>query len=362
MHEFNDVQRVTNEMDNAIILMQALRHINGVSESHFSRRTPVTREQALTIVYRAYLPGVDGDDEEEVFIDHAQISDWARNATGAVKRKGLLDGVFHGNHLRPHQPITRGEVCHLIYNIMREAPAEYDVTIGTMTGGTVTASETRARAGETITLTVTPAAGMRLVPGSLKYNDTTVTGGTFPTFTFTMPGANVTVTAEFESIGHAVTIASGITGGTVTADKTRADAGETVTVTVAPATGMRLVPGSLRYNDTAITGTAPYTFTMPDASVVITAEFEPVNALESIAITTPPTDVTYTVGDNLDLAGLVVTATFADGATRNVTDYVTTSPADNAALTTAGTMTVTVTYTNLGITRTATFEVTVTAA
>ena len=359
MHTFTDVQRVPNEMDNAIILMQALRHINGVSETLFSRRSSITREQAIAIAYRAYIPGVEGNGAENEFPDQAQISSWARTAVGAVQSRGLLHNVFEGAALHPSRAITRSETAQLIYNIISE---EHNVTIGTITGGTVTANATRVRAGETVTLTVTPASGMRLREGSLRFNGTPVTGGTFPAFTFTMPNRNVTITAEFEASGYPVTTAT-MTGGTVTPNVTHARAGETVTLTVNPATGMRLVPGSLRFNDTVITtGTAPtFTFTMPAAAAVIHAQFEPINALASIAVTTPPDTVTFTEGATLNLAGMVVTATYADGATRNVTAYVTTDPAAGVTLTTPGTVTVTIIYTEHGITRTTTQAITVTA-
>jgi len=360
MHRFTDVQRITDEADNAIILMQALRHINGVSDTLFSRRSPITREQALTIAYRAYIPGVDGHGAEDVFTDQAQISSWARNAVGALQSKGLLSGVFEGTALHPHRAISRSETAQLIYNIISEERA---VTIAPMTGGTVTANATHFRAGATVTLTVTPNSGMRLREGSLRFDNTPVTGGTFPTYTFMMPNHNVTITAEFEPIGHSITVDSAITGGTITPNVTQAQPGATVTLTVTPNSGMRLVAGSLRANDTVITtGTAPtFTFTMPSGNVVIHAQFEPINALESIAVTTPPDTVTFTEGATLNLTGIVVTATYADGTTRNVTNYITTSPAAGAALTTTGAITVTITHTEHGVTRTTTQTITVTA-
>ena len=281
-HRFTDVQRITDEIDSAIILMHALRHINGVSETYFSRRAPLTREQALTIVYRAYIRGVAGENMHREYTDYAHISEWAANAVGATRRMGLLNGVFSGNALQPQREITRGEVCQIIYNIMREnIPTQHTITIQAgITNGTVTSNRTTAVAGERVTLTVTPAAGYRLIPGRLRYNDTAIdVYGT--TGTFEMPDENVIITAEFEPIPaptqHTITIQAGITNGTVTSDRATAPAGETVTLTVTPAAGYRLLPGSLRHNGTAIdvTGTTG-TFTMPDANVTITAEFEPI--------------------------------------------------------------------------------------
>nr|WP_296063459.1 bacterial Ig-like domain-containing protein [uncultured Mediterraneibacter sp.] len=74
-------------------------------------------------------------------------------------------------------------------------------------------------------------------------------------------------------------------------------------------------------------------------------------AVESIAVTTQPTKVTYEREENLDTAGLVVTAYDNNNGSQVVTDY-TVSELDS---TTAGTKVITVTYKNL----TTTFEVTV---
>lgn len=52
----------------------------------------------------------------------------------------------------------------------------------------------------------------------------------------------------------------------------------------------------------------------------------------SIAWTTPPTKVTYSVGDALDLTGAVITATMSDETTEVVTSSCTFSPASGATL------------------------------
>lgn len=82
-----------------------------------------------------------------------------------------------------------------------------------------------------------------------------------------------------------------------------------------------------------------------------------VKALASIAITTPPTDVNYVVGETFAPAGMVVTATYTDASTAAVTNY-TTAPTAALALTDEA---ITVTYVEGGITKTATQAITVTA-
>ena len=80
--------------------------------------------------------------------------------------------------------------------------------------------------------------------------------------------------------------------------------------------------------------------------------------LSSIAITTKPTKTSYTKGEALTLAGMVVTASFSSGRTEAVTSY-TSSPASGTALSTLGTTTVTISYTENGTTKTASFTVSV---
>jgi hypothetical protein len=274
MHKFNDVMRVPTESDNAIILMHALGHVNGVSESEFQKTTHVTREQAAAIAYRAYLPGNDSKKAEEAYTDHASISSWAKNAVGVLRRDGLLDNVFTGPTFQPQRAITRSEVCQLIYNIMK---VKYDVKIADMTNGTVETDKAKASPGETVTLTVKPAEGFRIVHNSLKVNGNTIAGTTF-----TMPLRDVTVTAEFEAIRDLV----------------------------------------------------------------------------SIAITTLPTKLTYTYGQPLDLSGMVVTATYAAGPTAVVTALTTSTPANGSPLLLApGLHKVTIYYTEGLVTRDAEFNI-----
>jgi formylglycine-generating enzyme required for sulfatase activity len=81
-------------------------------------------------------------------------------------------------------------------------------------GNAVTANRAAAMAGETVTLTVTPASGYRLQAGTLKFNGTDITTITGNSATFTMPDVNVTIAAEFEAIPTYTTMVS-VPGGTV---------------------------------------------------------------------------------------------------------------------------------------------------
>ena len=75
--------------------------------------------------------------------------------------------------------------------------------------------------------------------------------------------------------------------------------------------------------------------------------------LEAISIT--PSKTTYSVGESVAPSDIVVVATYSDGSTKTVSDY-TTSP---TTFSEAGTITVTVSYSENGVTKTASYEVTV---
>lgn len=87
-----------------------------------------------------------------------------------------------------------------------------------------------------------------------------------------------------------------------------------------------------------------------DQSVTVT------NYIDSIAVTTPPTKLTYRSGDSVDMTGCVVTGTRSSGATETVTGW-TFSPAVTDEL---GTQLVTISYvSDSGQTLTTTQEITV---
>ena len=77
--------------------------------------------------------------------------------------------------------------------------------------------------------------------------------------------------------------------------------------------------------------------------------------LSAIAVTTKPNKLTYEYGDTLATAGMVVTASYSDSQTKAVTSY-SCSP---TTFSTVGNQVVTVSYTENGVTQTATFNVTV---
>lgn len=163
----------------------------------------------------------------------------------------------------------------VITNHVSSAPATYTVTCNTAENGTVSVNPTEFEAGATVTLAVHPAESYEL--DTLTVTDTNGADVTVTGTTFTMPEANVTVTATFKAavVTYTVTCETA-ENGTVTADKASATKGETITLTAAPNEGFELdTLTAVDANGTPVTVTGT-SFTMPEANVTVTATFKKV--------------------------------------------------------------------------------------
>jgi len=169
------------------------------------------------------------------------------------------DGDYALNGADANGYITKSFTITIVY---------YDVCLTQdVTGGTVGADKARAEEGETVTLTNTPATGYEFVSYTVTCGETAVevSGDN----TFTMPAGSVSVTAEFRKIDYTITVTEP-ENGTVTAPAT-ANYGDTVTVTVTPATGFETDKITVMCGTTSITVGEGNTFTMPAGNVTVTA-------------------------------------------------------------------------------------------
>lgn len=138
-------------------------------------------------------------------------------------------------------------------------------------GDTFTAEE-----GDTVTFTVTPAAGYER--GTVAVTGITNLGhdpNDASKFSFTMPAWNVTITVNFKAeVQYNITVDDDIANGRVTASADRAAAGTTVKLTAEPDTGYVLD----KYIVTMDSGVHVYftgdTFIMPSDNVTVTATFK----------------------------------------------------------------------------------------
>ena len=216
--------------------------------------------------------------------------------------------------------ITKPEACitvHVTFTKDEPEVQSHKINIGEMKNGAVTATvndeavET-AEENADVKLTVTPEnEGYRLKAGTLAVsyqvpgeNATdepkteqvvlTPVEGKEGVYTFKMPAADVTVTAEFEQT-YKVEVAATLENGSVEPDKKIAAAGETVKLTVTPAAGYELESIHVTYgNEQEVTVNKDNTFVMPAGDVNVSARFKEAKTEE----TKPLHNVTVTVKDN----------------------------------------------------------------
>ena len=180
----------------------------------------------------------------------------------------------------------------------------YSVTINPSDNGTVTADKTAdLKAGETVTLTVTPADNMYtlaqleengLVIKAGENTDVTYKAGEKPnTYTFEMPAADVTVTAWFKIVKYGIEVTP-TDGGTITFtdNETRFAAGTEVTATIMPNGTLYELTKVMYYegNDgkditqDVLNNGYQYTFPMPANHVKFEATFTAVGGKETQAL------------------------------------------------------------------------------
>lgn len=211
-----------------------------------------------------------------------------------------------------------------------EEVKKYNVTVaGTVENGTVGVEPKTAAAKDVVTVTVTPNTNFKYTDGSLKatytdggtkkeINDFKAVDGKENTYTFEMPAADVTVSAEFEEIAtetYTVTVTKGGDGKvTVNGQETEKLEGlksnDTVTLKINPIdtdtlltqlAGVTVTSGKVDVSTTKVNENT-YTFKMPDGDVNVSVQFTTVEY--SIVTTADPAEggtITVTVNGKSEL-------------------------------------------------------------
>ena len=204
---------------------------------------------------------------------------------------------------------SAGSVTSSAATLTINAPTTYTITAAASPadGGTVDGNGDYVE-GSSVTLNATANSGYRFV-GWVE-GDQTVSTDT--TYAFNADG-NRTLTAKFEKV-YNVTVNSKA-GGTATADKTTAAAGETVSLTANPNSGYRFTGWTFSDNVIGADVSSKTTsFTMPDGDVTATANFA---KIPSVTPSTPPTvseETTEAIADAQP--GETVTVDLSSGSTK----------------------------------------------
>ena len=184
--------------------------------------------------------------------------------------------------------------------------ATYSVSVGKTSNGTVKVDKTsNIKAGETVTITVTPDTEYLLK--EISATGATVNKKNDTTYTFTMPAKDVTVNATFAAKTYDVTVSAG-KHGSAKVDKAAAAKGDTVTVTVSPDAGYEVK--EITVGDATVTKKSDntYTFTMPGKATKVSISFQEATYKVTVAKTSNGTvKVDKTSGKAGDKVTITVT-------------------------------------------------------
>lgn len=225
-----------------------------------------------------------------------------------------------------------------------EEVKKYNVTVaGTVENGTVGVEPKTAAAKDVVTVTVTPNTNFKYTDGSLKatytdggtkkeINDFKAVDGKENTYTFTMPAADVTVSAAFEKIAtetYTVTVTKD-GDGKVTVNEQETEkleglkSGDTVTLKINPIdtdtlltelAGVTVTSGKVDVSTTKVDENT-YTFKMPDGDVNVSVKFTTVEyGIEVRMLGEGEGTITFTDGKTRFAAGTSVTATITPNGT-----------------------------------------------
>lgn len=225
-----------------------------------------------------------------------------------------------------------------------EEVKKYNVTVaGTVENGTVGVEPKTAAAKDVVTVTVTPNTNFKYTDGSLKatytdggtkkeINDFKAVDGKENTYTFTMPAADVTVSAAFEKIAtetYTVTVTKD-GDGKVTVNEQETEkleglkSGDTVTLKINPIdtdtlltelAGVTVTSGKVDVSTTKVDENT-YTFKMPDGDVNVSVKFTTVEyGIEVKMLGEGEGTITFTDGKTRFAAGTSVTATITPNGT-----------------------------------------------
>ena len=218
----------------------------------------------------------------------------------------------------------------------------YTITVTQPQNGTVSASAATANMGDVISLTIAPEAGYEVDQITVVYGENN-TPVEVTDNQFTMPAGNVTVTVTFKAVEYTITPET-CENGSVTADKEKATAGTTVTLTATAAEGYEVDKFYYKIGETQ-TVLEGNTFTMPASDVTVGATFK--KSTYTITVTQPQNGtvsasaaianmgdvITLTINPNDGFVIGTISVTYGENQTVEVTNNQFTMPAGNVTVT-----------------------------
>lgn len=92
--------------------------VSGYSDDVFGTGDLVTRQDMTTMIYRAAkAKGINVETASTGFADEAQISEYAKEAVGALSAKGIVNGIDNYT-FAPLESATRAQVAKIVYRVL----------------------------------------------------------------------------------------------------------------------------------------------------------------------------------------------------------------------------------------------------
>lgn len=151
-------------------------------------------------------------------------------------------------------------------------PAEGGTVTVKVNGEEQTGDTFKAKEGDTVTFTVTPAAGYERGTVAVT-NPVDYKSDPDGEYSFKMPTVDVTITVNFKEL-YAINVTTPDHGTVSTAPAARAAAGTTVTLSAEPDTGYELVGYTVTKDGGGAVTVTNGQFVMPDSAVTVTATFK----------------------------------------------------------------------------------------
>jgi hypothetical protein len=311
----------------------AAGYITGTSANTLSPEDTITREQAITIISR--INGIDPNGDTGILLqiaDSPVIAGWAKGPVAGAIREGLVTGS--NGRINPKANTTRSEAIVLLDRVRTDTRVYYFA-------GTYGPESGTAAAGNVVI--ASPRIKLRniIVAGDLEIADAVGEGEA------TLE--NVVVRGKIVAKGGSPKIVAGAIGGDGGSNGgDNGDGGRT------PSGGGNGGSNDNGGNNSGGGGNDDGGGNEDDGNDGGgNDDDDDLPVLVSITIASPPSKLTYEIGEPLDLTGLVVTGTYPDNTTK--TETVSMSNISGYDSGTAGEKTVTVTING----KTVTFRVNV---
>ena len=92
--------------------------VTGYSDSFFGSGDSVTRQDLVTMIYRAAVnSGIELEEGQISFADENEIADYAREAVGALAKAEIVSGTDF-RIFEPAEPATRAQLAKIVYRLL----------------------------------------------------------------------------------------------------------------------------------------------------------------------------------------------------------------------------------------------------